>query len=530
MKAPLPTPNPFPERVYLVLVVTVVFLIGIYTLLRFSGNGSSDIDVTVFAVTIDAMRDAATLQPDVLYINGYGYGIISLYAMTLLGVDIGAWQTIVAPLLIVWVVVPAWLLYRELLGSGRAASLAAFLLTIQPELLYVITRGTHEKFTRGVMLLALFVLLRSMRSYGNLRVFGALVVAFYLFFYAALSLNSLLATSFLMGIAMSLVLAWAVGREGRVRLSISPQTRTALTRLGFAVGVSAVLGFLFIIYVYEPAQRPLATLATAGERTAALVLDVEERSAYNPYERLQTAWVSQAIYLLVSSANWLLLVASVLIWLWMTGAWLLRGRSLGGRADVLLWSFYTAFAAQGFFSILIDFGGVFSNLQQRAFPSFSIFAAALLVRWLMGLRFKRVLWHRLTYTSVGLLVGVLALLSLLKATDEPVISNQWKFHHPAEITALNWANGFLTDRALWTGILPRAERAFVLQNNGAQIQFQADNVNPEAGTRDFFVSDLERVSAGRLQVPLPLQADDFVTYDNGYAQIFHRRPDTAYQE
>ena len=48
-------------------------------------------------------------------------------------------------------------------------------------------------------------------------------------------------------------------------------------------------------------------------------------------------------------------------------------------------------------------------------------------------------------------------------------------------------------------------------------------------TSDVIVSDVTRLRAERLQVPLPDPVTGFRIYDNGNAAIYHLRPATPYQ-
>jgi hypothetical protein len=43
------------------------------------------------------------------------------------------------------------------------------------------------------------------------------------------------------------------------------------------------------------------------------------------------------------------------------------------------------------------------------------------------------------------------------------------------------------------------------------------------------ISDVTRARSVRLGVPLPIESDSLLTYDNGQAQIYHLRPRTPYQ-
>ncbi len=526
------TDRPLPATLHLLIALGLGLLFASYVLLRYGGLWG-EIDTTTFALAIQQMISSEQLIPDVnRYANGYGYQVLATFLSQISGAPIGFIQRYAAILLAIWIIPPAWLLYRELVGSARGATLATLFLLVQPELLFVLARGTHEKFTRGLMLLSLFLLIRSLRSTDRLSRFASLIICFYLCIYAVIAFNTFLANSFVLAVLLALVLCWVVIREQPLSLRPAAQAEVLVQRLLFASVICLILVFAFIFYIYPPAQISLRVLTTITERSAALILDVEpatrEGDPINPYATIDSAWISREAYLLLTLSNWLLLGVSASIWLWQTLAWGLGRRAPPDPAAVLLWAFYGAFAIQGALSILADFS-IGGNLQHRVFPSFTLLAVPLITRAVIQWQPPTPTTQRSAYATLALVLGLLAILSTLKATNEPVLSNKWIFYHPSELQAITWADTYLAGRGLWVGFDERLLTSDTLATNVQPRAVRLDGWGVDAGTRSFLISDVIRSRGARLGVPLPITNDATITYDNGITQIYRLRPETPYQ-
>ncbi|NJK80889.1 MAG: hypothetical protein HC876_10770 [Chloroflexaceae bacterium] len=518
---------PLSERLQIVLLFGLAGMVVAYLLLRYRllwGEG----DTATFTVLIELMLREGTLLPEqATYANGFGFQALAMQLVYITGLSLAQVQLIGGWLLMLWLVIPMWLLYRELL-NGRGMLLASALLLMQPEFLFGVMRGTHEKFTRGLTILCLYLLLRSLRSQNRPAQFAGLVISFYLSAYALITFNSLLATSFIAATAGALVLSWLVMREGLLTLAINPTVSQWLQRLVFATATCLIISFVFIFYLYPPAQSGLRLLDSTLDRAAALMLDVE--TAINPYDVINIGWINTPVYLVLTLSNWLLLGVSALLWLWQSGRWLQGRWRPASRNTLLLWAFYGAFGLQGALSILVDFSGAISgNLQHRVFPSFAIVAVAMVVRALLEWIDNRKQVERWLYRGGAALFSALVVLSIIKATNEPLVSNKWLFYHPAERTALAWASTALADRSLWVGFDERLIAADTILLGAEREPVELDGWLLDPTTSDFMVSDILRQRALRLGLPLPVAADDFITYDNGKVQVYHRRPLTIYQ-
>lgn len=516
------------DRVEIAMLLVVAVLLSAYAALRYRGLWGEG-DTSVFTNAIRAMLGTGLLAPgdgQVIYPNGYGFQALAVFLIDLGGVGLSTFQLYGAALLMPWMVIPAWLLYREMIGSSRGATVATAILFVQPEFLFPILRGTHEKFTRGLMLCCLFLLLRSLRSRQKPAVFGGLIFAFYLSAFALIAFNNLLGSSFIAATALALVLGWLAWRVvGDPLQSAGPVFR----RLLYATGTSMTIAVLFTVYVYRPAQHDLYVLQSVWDRLAALLL-YTRTSASNPYAVVSIGWISLPVYFTVSIANWLLLAGSFSIWAWQGVTWLRRRWQPRERNELLLWAFYGAFAFMGVLSVVVDVSGALtSNLQQRIFPSFAMVATPVVAKWILEQQERSALSPRLIQGALWSTIGVLAILSTFKATNEPLLSNKWLFYQPSEMSAVGWASQNLAGRTLWVAFDERISTALQIRGEERALKIGLDEGNAAPDTRDFLISNVTRAQALRINQPLPIGADDSITFDDGQAQIYHLRARTPYQ-
>ncbi|MGH2460697.1 MAG: hypothetical protein ACRDIY_17725, partial [Chloroflexota bacterium] len=258
-------------------------LLGAYFVAR-SGGLWAESDTALITRWIRAVVASGTLSPAAgdLYPQGYGYAAVSAFVLALTGLDVATLQQVVYPLISALLVLPAWALYRELTGSQRAATLATLLLFIQPEFLFVVMRGSHERMLRVLMLVALWLLARSFRARERPGSFATHVGLFYVAAYALVATNVLFGISFFTAIATAMVAAWGLGRA---HPGLRPFAGPVVARLASVTLVAAGLGFIVIFGAYPLAQTSLRALGTLAQKLAALYLTTQPSAtaAYDPY-------------------------------------------------------------------------------------------------------------------------------------------------------------------------------------------------------------------------------------------------------
>ena len=517
--------SPLESSTYVFLLIAVVLIIGLYFIMRFSGAWG-ETDTYTFVIALREMYTAGELvPPGYAYSNGYGFSALGVFLFNLSSISIASFQLLGAPLLATVLVLSAWLLFREFTGTRLAATLATLILLVQPEFLFPILRGTHEKFTRSLMMLCLYLLLRSLRSRDNISRFTGFVLAFYLSAFSLITFNNLNATSFIIAISISLLVLWVVEHRG----FLSNRDEAPIPRLSLIVISLIVISFVITFYAYPPAQHQILLFKSIWDQIAALLLPVEESTAINPYTVVSTGWINLPVYFAVSIANWLLLALSLVIWVRQTYYWITHRRRPTQR-ELLLWSFYSVFAFLGAVSVVVDVSGALAaNLQHRIFASFALFASPLVASQPVSWQSHPGRKTRIAKIGAVLVIGLLACLSILKATNEPLVSNYWVFHSPDESRAVSWSDRFLDGRVLWAGFDERLSTGIGIQTGAAPLHVSLDQYYPNINVADYLISSITHLRSQRIKAPLPIEVDSFVTYDNGEAQIYHRRPRTPYQ-
>jgi hypothetical protein len=361
-------------------------------------------------------------------------------------------------------------------------------------------------------------------------------VLFYAAAYGIIASNNMFGTSFVAALVVTVLASWLLSRFGRS--GVAPVGRRLTERLLYSTVILLGAAFVFSFYAYPPAANQLDVYEEIWEKVGVLLLNVgaEQEPAGDPYALVVAGWISLPVYFLVSLANWLLIAASLVFWLRDGWRWLVR-REAPTPAAWLLWLLFAAFALQGALSVAVDFSGaIASNFQHRAFASFVLVATPVLARGLMPLLSRPARPARIAGGALAALVGCLAVLSPLKATNEPLLSHKWMFYEAQEMQAIRWATANMRyatiatdfDERLTTAhllevtsALPVAERAV---GNNRLAQYRRDSAS-----RDFLVSDVTRRRAQRLGLTLPAVADQLRVYDNGTTQLYHLIPETAHQ-
>lgn len=515
----------------LILLCFFVSTLAIYFVSRYGGVWGGS-DTSRLTRSIEQMVAEETLIPYWnAYSQGYGYPVLSTYLVNIIAIEVPIFQLFVVPFLTVWVVFPAWLLYRELIGFARGATLATVLLFTQPEFLFVLLRSSHEKFTRGLMLLGFYLLLRSLRTKKSLGNYSALVLCFYLSFYALLTMNNLFAYSYVLVLALTLLAVWSLAALGFQNVK-KPSHRVS-RRFFYVLVICLIMAFVFTFYAYPPARHVILVLKTGVDKVWALFLDFQLADPHsvtrmvNPFRVVSSGWISIPTYFVFSLANWLILIGSGLIWL----AWtyqLLSGRFKPDERSLLLWAFYGAFAFLEALTIVFDLTGfVGGNLQVRLFPSFGMLAVAAVAGWLVT---RQVSVLPFAKAFSGVMVGsfaFLSVLSLLKATNEPTFSNNWLFSHPSEQRALLWVDEHVRSSTIWTDFNERMNVIFNITHSRIDNSNRFDGFSPSVDVQYYLMSELVESRGLRLGRSAPFKADSLRIYDNGTTKIYRRREDKS---
>lgn len=529
---PMATAGQSPRAwVFVLLVALYAALAAGYFVLRYEGQWA-DSDTANLTVAAAAVMDSAALAPasEGVYGWGFAYQAVTTFLVRVSGISLIQLQFWVYPFVAALLSIAAFATYRQLTGDTATGALAALLLFLQPDFLFVIFRGSHEKVTWLVTLLALFLLAKSFGAAGRVQRVAVYVGLFYVVIFTLISSNIFFASSFVAAVAFSLASGYVLVRLVGRRVGEEVE-RPAVARLLYVLASTTVLWVLLVFYLYEPAAKILLELSRGIDRTAAVMLGSEP--TFNPYATVGLGWVSTPTYLGLTLPTWAVGIVSFAVWAVNGARWLRGRRPFSKPQQLLLWLLYGAFGVQLAAAVALDLAKAISgNLQLRLFPVVMLAAVPLvasavvrLLREGAGGR-RRKVWAAV----LSLLVLWSSGASLLKATNEPSFSNYWMFWTQPEEQTVQWVESNLVYRGVWLGIDGiRLSSHANAEGFGLETGNETDVWTLNEDTRDLVISPVDERLSRRKGIPVPDFHDEHRVYDNGETRVYHKRPRTPYQ-
>lgn len=515
---------------YLLLLAVYSLLLAGYVGVRYGGRSLDGDAVSLTGLSQNVLAEGTLTPIAGAYPFGYAYPALNTFLAHLTGTPIGALQFIVQPFLIVLLVPISYAAYRSLTGRSRVALLASLLLFLSPEFLFEATRSSHAKVTWLLALCMLFILARSFQASQSLRRLPSWVAALYLVAFALITSSAFFAGGYVFGIASAFVVTNSLPYLGQVPIVVPAQMR----RLTYVTGSTLLLVFLFIFYLYPPALSASAVLKSTLDKLSYFFLDFESSSSADPYRYVQSTWQSLWVYLALTVFNWSVLLMSFAVWLYQ--GWLLWMRREDMPAHrLLLWLLYGSFGLLMVLSVLVDLSGALSaNLQLRVFPHFLLVGIPLaseglvaMIGWLR--RGKRPLITKVAPVLLVALFSFFSLASLLKITNEPLLSNWWSFYASQEQQLVQWIGSHIRNNQVWTGREARLPTVVLAFGNWSQQGIRIDRSGIPISARYVLMSDITRMRADRIGDTLPDTRQFQRVYDGGGVELFYSRPRTPYQ-
>ncbi len=527
---------------YLLGAVGLGVAFGSYFVLRYLGFWTEQ-DTEVFVRVISDMQAFGNLRSPGAYTHGYAYPVWATTLANFTGLGVAELVQLYTPLVgNLLLAVFGYACFRRLLASDKLGLAATAVLFLVPELVFTMSRGNHEKLTVALTLFAVLALLKSFLEWrvpGRRSVFYAWTAVYHLSAFTLATLNIFFGSSLIVALTVMLVFtgfAVAVRPKGAARF------RPLVRRLARVVVVNWFLVVLVIGYVYpQTSGTHEVLLESATERLGALLgAPAEEEESFtvsDPYAVGTTDWSSLSAYRLVSSFRWLLFAVSFATWLSLfVRAWVKLPELSTERLFLL--ALYGSFGFVLALAVPIDFLNLSAgtNLQVRMYTYFVLLAAPVFALALGRLgRVRRPAVRALVSGSLGALCCVFGVLSLLKATLDPMVSNRWLFYHPAEVQAARFWDERHEHNLLWLDVEGRLRYAYITAYPEAYptgaVTDNALDFGAFTGADPFAVRSriLEQAAVAWHTRPPPLWREDRL-YDNGAAQLYHRVPRTPFQQ
>ncbi|MGC9347638.1 MAG: hypothetical protein ACP5JG_05830 [Anaerolineae bacterium] len=522
-----PTPQ---RRVYVALLACYILLVAAYVNGRFAWRGLYDDAIRLTQLSENVYAEGTLLPTGGAYSFGYAYPALNTVLAHVTGIPVEALQHFAQPFLAIVLLPLSYVAFRGLTGSDAIAGLGTLLLFLQPEFLFEALRSSHAKVTWAMALLMLFLLTRGFCSQGRRHRAIVAVPLFYLVAFALIASSSFFASTYIFGIGLVFVGARLLGRLRRTNAPVVAQ----LSRLWLVAVACMVLVFVFIFYIYPPARAQLSSLKRELDRLSVLLLGAEPTEPLvNPYVHVSGTWINGQAYLLVSCANWLVLLLSFGRWIYLGRQQWLRRWTLG-PGELLLWLLYAAFSFMLATAVLFDVLGLLSaNLQVRLFAHLVIFAVPLAAQTLAAFVKTSCGWppaaHRALWGMLSLACALLVVGSLLKITNEPLLSNGWTFYVPEERAAVEWVGAHVRTNGVWLGYDRRLSSLAEWCGGWQKQHVRTVRGKVPTTARYALLSSLLEGQALRRGEVLPNVHSQHRVYHNGEAGLFYSRPVTPFQ-
>ena len=273
------------------LVLLYALLAAGYFVLRYQGQWT-DSDTANLTLAARGIQQEGRLVAKDEYRLGFAFPALTVTIASVTGLSLTQLQLVAFPLVSACLALLAFVTYREFTGNLAAAALGVLLLFMQPDFLFVILRGSHEKLTWLMQLLAFYLLARSLRSARGRRLgdFAACVGLFYLAVYGLVAGNAFFGSAFILAVGVSLL-----GGFFFLLPTDRQASRAAVTRLLYVAAAAMVIWVLHIFYLYPSAIDFLLHLSNATDRARAVALG--DVPAADPYATVVWGWASRSAYL-----------------------------------------------------------------------------------------------------------------------------------------------------------------------------------------------------------------------------------------
>jgi hypothetical protein len=520
------TERPSSHRLVIIVILVYGLLTAGYYVVRYAGQWM-DSDTAVLTQAIAQIdRTNSLVRGTDVYNAGYAYQAISYMAVKITGLSVDQLQLLVYPFIAACLILVAFALYYELTGNLIVGALSALLLFLQPDFLFVIFRGSHEKITWISTMMAIYVFAKSLSAAHDIRRFIIYVGFFYLFIYGLISSNAFMGSSFI--ITIEIVLAASLILQFFLRKFSNQIHIPSIPRLVYINALAMILWFLIIFYFYPPASQFLYSLKSVAERSISVGLG--EQPIIDPYATVARGWINSYAYLGIAVPTFTLAGISFLAWI-RNGFQIIRKQSVFLRPQsALLWLLYAGFGVQLAISIILDLSGSLGgNFQLRIFPPMLLFAAPLTAQLVVNL-WKSAKNNKRKLLAIGLSIFLFwaSASSLLKSTNEPWLSNYWTFWYQNENAAAQWVDENLDNNSVWLGrISPRA-KSFGFGNESLNTR---DVARRDPVSRSFLISEVDKIFSQRSgSDQLPDVENSNRIYDNGQVVFYRLLPLTPFQK
>ena len=557
------------------LIVLYGFLTHVYVYLRYSGL-VADSDVGGITKTIQVLQNQGTIFNNYQYSNGFGLQIIVASLSNITGLTIQ--RVLILPTGFLFIIT-AYLLFVELIKSRRIALLSSFLLCLQPDLLFITSRGSHERYTFFLFLAAFFILIRLSQTGREDTKFSLYSVFFLLTIFSLITLNSWIAVTVILLVFLVsaicfllhklgktpflpysriwlaailciplyyLITSYVYPTSGIMQRAIVNQWKNALISTNVGLIVPIALGLALVITMLLLFR--FQVLKLVGNWILASFQEIRARRwfqllLYGIIALLSLAYILGVYIFSVSSGvlcfppkTWLFLTLFNWIIIPLSGVGaikILRERNQDRASFPIPYTMLLSLYLSSFLLLLLTVAifvdrvieaGTGQNYELRVFPYFMAFAILLasvaIFKWLGPFGIRK--WQRVTKIALIILVVISSANSLLKSTNDPTVSDKWIFYSQGEKIGMDWLESTSLGKAtVWAGLDERVRSAFYY--NSSFLGVHKVKFTDLDSSEYYFISDTIRKRSESSGFSLPFVGRYDQVYDNSKVQLHRRR-------
>lgn len=523
--------NKYKSVIPLTYVLAVRLLITYYWLIRYGGNWIEG-DAARTTVTIQAVMESGKLIPieHIFYRPGFLYQVFVSTLSFLSNTSVIDLQVWVLPLSGLLISLIAYAFFFQLLKDEQKAALAAILLNLQGDFFLTSIRGSHEKLDYVLIFTSLLVMALAMERFESMAERVILTISYYLLILAENTSNVFFAFTFTSTIIISFAV-WHILSQG-LRLKTY-----GATWLIYVSIMAIVFSFLMMFVWYPPASSILFIAKGFSERIRLFLLIPLERTDVL-YNVVSSSWVYPNSWLYLRIYDIVLILVGSMGWILFANQFVRKNISKIEGAQIWLLILFPAFVIQNIVVIASDNTGVtnaMTNIQIRLIP-LTIFAtvplAAEFLVWAYQSIKSSLIRIQISIGFSAVLLPLLVILTLLKLTSDPLISNIWFFYSPSENYSIAWLNehiphipvdqGQHMPRA-WVGTGSRLDVLWLNSYWGPDNSIIPVTKDPASSTYVLIAPRIQ-LHAERYHIPTPDVSNTWLIYDNGEVKIYYRPP------
>lgn len=493
-----------------IFVCLYALLSHLYFIFRYSGQWVEG-DSMRMAMAMKSVYLEGTLMPlHHVYSNGFGYQVIASFIVNLTNISILQYTQYYHPIITVLPVFIAYSLFNELSKDWKIALLSTLLLLLQPEFFWTSTRNTHEGFTFFLIMMATLALAKSF-SKTNFSTFVSFILIFYLSIFALTFMNTFFASSFVFTLTFAFILGYLFSEH-------FPK-RAVFKRLIYSSVISMILVFITMYYIYPPSGNMLSGMVGLFDKIRLLFFVVEAQTTPQ-YDYILAAWVSPNMWFFLTLFNWVIAPLSLIMWVRLVYDFIKKKNQWQFNPSIsLLLMLYAAFSFQLIISIIADrFGNYGSNIELRIFPIVMIYAVPLASMQVFKMFSKKSILKKL-FTMISIILIIIFMgNSLLKGTNDPLVSNMWMFYSTEEEYGIRWADANIQNIEIYEVGL--GYRLYIIRQLTREFNsYGTVNFSNYTKERYILYSNLEEKRAVLLGIPLIQSYDNRKIYDSGTVRI-----------